>query len=221
MQYHSNIKNTFTKSKFLLFGILIGGCVAVSAATPPGETPITVPPFVQDDQIISDPAISIIDPEIDTINNRVAWKDLQGNLWLSTIDPKTAELIPVSGQGELIDIDLAPINQVFQGPEWAHGSDGIEIVYTRVVNGKYHLSAARQTTGGEWQTRLLQGGESRYTAYATPSWNEQGPAITVYRGLDTNGKQFQWWREIKQPTSERKVYQPTAKQPYFIEGENA
>ena len=206
----------FTLSAFFLVSML------AHAATPPGEEPIPEPPFVPNDQIISDPAISIIDPEIDVVNNRVAWKDSTGHLWLADLDPKTAELIPTSGQGEMIDSGLASLNDVLQGPEWGYGTDGIEIIYTRDLGGGvFHLGAARQTNTGTWAARLLSGGEGRFTPYASPAWYDQGPSRAVYLGLDSNAKVFSWWRAIKYPGSEVKIYQKTAKYPSFIEGENA
>ena len=205
---------------FAFSGLLFTGLLA-QAATPPGGTPIPVPPFVPDDQIISDPAISMLDPEIDTINNRIAWKDSNGNLWLAGIDPKTAELEPTNGQGMLIDTNLASINDVLQGPEWGYGTDGIELVYTKQVSDTLVLSAARQVQGGAWKPRTLPGGGNRFTPYASPSWHDSKPSRAVYFGQDAQGKTFAWWRYIKYPASEVKVFQPTARHPSFIEGEDA
>lgn len=178
-------------------------------------------PFVSDDQIISDPAITILDPEIDTINNRVAWKDSSGNLWLADIDPVTAVMTPVSGQGTLLDSGLAGINNALQGPEWGHGNDGIEIIYTKDDGTMLQLATSRQKSDGTWVSRLLMGGENRYAAIGSPAWYNNGPSRTVYLGLDGQGNLYTWWRAIKYPGSEVKIPQPTVKHSSFIEDENA
>jgi hypothetical protein len=177
-------------------------------------------PFVVDDQIISDPAISMFDPEIDTINNRVAWKDSVGNLWLADIDPVTAVMTPVSGQGQLIDSGLASINDALQGPEWCHGNDGIEIIYTKDDGTLLKLATSRQKPDGTWVSRLLYGGDNRYGAKATPAWYNTGPSRAVYLGLDGQGDLYTWWRAVKYPRSEVKIPQPTVKHASFIDGEN-
>jgi len=177
-------------------------------------------PFVVDDQIISDPTITMLDPEIDTINNRVAWKDNSGNLWLADIDPVTAVMTPVSGQGTLIDSGLAGINAALQGPEWGHGNVGIEIIYTRDDGTMLQLASSRQKLDGTWVTRLLMGGDNRYGPIGTPAWYNTGPLRTVYLGLDGQGDLYTWWRAIKYPGSEVKIPQPTVKHASFIEDEN-
>ena len=213
------------KSNFLVFGGLFFSSLLLHAATPPGETPIPAPPFIPVDEIISDPAVSMLDPEIDVVNNRVAWRDKSGKLWLADINPKTAEMSPVSGQGTLLDTGLAGLaglKGVLQGPEWGYGTDSTEIIYTKHIGGGvYHLGAARETPEGTWVTRLLNGGENRYTPYASPSWYDQGPSRAVYFGLDSSGEEFLWWRKIKYPGSEVKVFQQSARHPSFIEGEDA
>lgn len=46
-----------------------------------------------DDQVISDPAVSLIDPEVDQVNHRIAWQNRKGEL-----------CVPV-GSGRRIAID--------------------------------------------------------------------------------------------------------------------
>jgi len=44
---------------------------------------------VVDDQVISDPVITLVDPEYNQRDLSLVWSDAVGNLWLAQLDPVT------------------------------------------------------------------------------------------------------------------------------------
>jgi hypothetical protein len=82
-------------------------------------------PFVPDDLVVSDPAVSLPDPEFDTVGNQVAWQDRDGlELWVADVDPVNGTLSPPDGRGTLIATNVVPISRVRNGPEWVQTATG-------------------------------------------------------------------------------------------------
>jgi hypothetical protein len=93
--------------------------------------------FIVDDDIVSNPLVSLPDPEFDQVGFRVGWQELDGSqLWVASIDPANGDLLLNTAQA--IDTNLAPIGSVRNGtgtgngPEWVTGSGGTQLVYTKV-----------------------------------------------------------------------------------------
>ncbi|MBN1448945.1 MAG: hypothetical protein JXA28_13530, partial [Bacteroidetes bacterium] len=105
------------KSIFPLLILLLHVCV-VSAQ------------FAPRDEVISDTASSLQDPEIDWLGNRIVWADTDG-IWVADIDPETGAFIPANGRGVLIDStpSYMGMSLVANGPEWAMSRDGSEVIY--------------------------------------------------------------------------------------------
>ena len=106
--------------------------------------------FVPDDQIISDPSVSLVDLEVDQLNHRIAWQSLRNELWVADLDMDTGAITPTNGKGTLIDTNVAPLTSTLNGPEWAFGANGSMIVYTDQSVFGYNIAAARQKWTGEW-----------------------------------------------------------------------
>jgi hypothetical protein len=160
--------------------------------------------FVPDDQVVSDPAASIVDPEFDRVGSRMVWQDEDDNLWLADVDPDTGAILPPSGRGRLLDTRLAAISETGNGPEWAYGSDGTYVVYTKRARGGWYLAAAREDRFGGWSTRLLYPAVDRFRPIGTPPSNTQ-PARVVYIRDSSDTKGTVAWREINDRSTERQA----------------
>lgn len=149
--------------------------------------------FIVDDQIVSDPTISIVDPEFDPIGNRMVWQDLNGNLWLADVDPVSGDINPSTGQGTLIDTGLALIQDTLNGPEWAYGGGTTNIVYTKRVGDLYQLGYAQDDTIGGWMLTVPRRGYHRWRPFGTPASNfSQAPRIAYLSAAQTPQKSLAW-----------------------------
>jgi hypothetical protein len=158
--------------------------------------------FIVNDQVVSDPALSLPDPEFDQVGFLITWQDQNNQLWVASVDSASGNFIPTSGQGQLLDTGLVAIRTTKNGPEWAYGNQGSQIVYTKLVNNRPTLSGARWT-GTRWETRTLQKGSDRYGPLGSKNTRDATPRI-VYKKIQGNRKLLTW-REIDNPASEALV----------------
>ena len=158
--------------------------------------------FVPDDQVVSDRAGDLPQPEFDRATSRIIWQDRQNRLWVGQVDSITGVLDPTNGKGELVDTGLAPPGQSGNTPRYTYGRDQHAIVYTKSVDGHLHLAKAVETATN-WQLTLLENGADRWHANGTPEettglamivYNQEGPVSTVVS-----------WRELDHPDSEQTV----------------
>lgn len=149
--------------------LFLAGCSTSSPdSTIPTPTPTPIPTsdFTVSDVQVSTTTAQIIDPEFDYTNNRMAWQDLDRNLWVADVNPSTGAITPNTGRGTMIDTDLAPIDVTWNGPEWAFTSSGSTIVYTKVVSGTPRIRRATYN-GTAWVVEDLPGATQRYNPRAT------------------------------------------------------
>ena len=175
-------------------------------------------PFVPDDQIISDPSVSLVDPEIDQLNHRIAWQNLAGELWVADLDPITGDLMPADGMGELVDTNLAPLLVTLNGPEWAYGQGGASLVYTRKFGAVFTLAAARQDLAGEWHGGSLVNSFLRFVPLGTPSSNTQQAKATYFAFSPVNSDLFLAWRDLFNPASEGFLFDDAVTSGRWVEG---
>ena len=174
--------------------------------------------FVPDDQIISDPSVSLVDPEVDQTNHRIAWQDMQNNLWVADLDVDTVALTPTNGKGTLLDTNLAPLTSTLNGPEWAFGVAGSWIVYTNQSTYGYNIGAARQNKSGEWIVGNLKTSLLRSAPLGTPNTNTDTAAkTTYYRYNRQNSDHYLAWRNVNDPTTEGVFADKTATSARWVE----
>ncbi len=198
------------KKLYLLLSILLclGLVGAVQAAVG----------FVPDDQIISDPSVSLVDPEVDQFNHRIAWQSLENELWVADLDMDTVALTPADGKGTLIDANVAPLTSTLNGPEWAFGAGGSWIVYTNQSAYGYNIAAARQKMTGEWVVSNLKNSLLRSVPLGTPNTNTDQPAKTVYYLYNRqNTNRYLAWRNVNNPNSEGVFADNTATSARWVE----
>jgi hypothetical protein len=165
-------------------------------------TPDTRAQFIIDDQVVSEPAGNLGDPEFDQVGFLMTWQDGQKQLWVASVDPVSGDFIPRSGKGQLLDTNLAPAQLTRNGPEWAYGQEGSQIVYTKFVNNRPALSRARWT-GTHWETNRLENGLNRMSPSGSKDESGTTPRI-LYKSMQGNTNRVMW-REIDNPASEALV----------------
>ena len=157
--------------------------------------------FVVDDQVVSDPATFLGDPEFDSRTNQMVWQDALGDLWVADIDPATGDISPLDGKGTLVDSGLASIVGVGNGPEWTYGVQDAHIAYTRLINGTTRaIGIASMDGAGGWTTRILNDGFNRWRPEGTSPSNTSAARIAYIKGSGA-GNQIAW-RNIVDSTSE-------------------
>src|SRR5262245_52774001 len=156
--------------------------------------------FVPDDQLVSDPTSDLSQPEVDRETNRIIWQDRQNRLWIARVKPDTGDLNPTDGRGQLIDTGLGSLAQVGNTPRYTHGGDQDAIVYTKSVDGRFHLAKALEIAPNTWETTLLENGADRWHPDGTPE-ETTGPAMIVYI-REAQSRDVVSWRELDNPDSE-------------------
>lgn len=158
--------------------------------------------FQPDDQIISDPAADIPDPEFDSIWNRMVWQDPDRQLWVADVDPFTGAITPSDGKGVLVDTGLYPGGKSGNGPEWVYGDETVSIAYTRSVDGSPVLGAAKIQQGA-WVPITLEEQTKRWRAFGT--LDPSGKPGVVYVKALGGGKRAVAWRDLDNADTERSV----------------
>ena len=185
--------------------------------------------FVVNDVLVSELGVQLIDPEFDSLGNRITWQDTNGShLWVAPIDPETGDLL--LEEKVLLDTGLAPnnfpvngVDATGNGPEWVSTSDGAEIVYTKLIDGDYYLGHA-WWTGNEWETEILPDSPGGHAPVATLNPEDENPLIRYFVGTTTESRQFVVWQELN--NSEQKGLVPgtsegAAQSSRWVEGEES
>jgi hypothetical protein len=142
--------------------------------------------FVPDDQVVSDAASDLPQPEFDVGTSRIIWQE-DDVLWVGSIDPVSGALNPTDGKGTQVDTGVAPIGQVGNTPRYSHGldasgNDESAIVYTKTAsnggNSTLRLAKAVEDGPNDWTVIPLTGW-NRWKANGTTEGNT-GRARIVY-----------------------------------------
>jgi hypothetical protein len=73
-----------------------------------------------------------------TGNDRLAWVDLEHQLWVAHVDPESGLFYPGDGRGTLVDSNVTTAQEIGNGPEWMASQQGSQLVYTRWTDGLPH-----------------------------------------------------------------------------------
>lgn len=87
-------------------------------------------------------------------NNRLAYIDSSGNVWVGHVDATTGDFVPTNGKETLVDIDGVPSQAIGNGPEWLASRLASGLVYTRQLEGSGGhkcVGVAHVDTDGVWQ----------------------------------------------------------------------
>ena len=157
--------------------------------------------FIVDDVVVSNRKVSLVDVEFDKLGFRMAWRDSDGRLWVSDIDPETGAWTPKSGRGQLVDKGLP--QGVNQGPEWAYAAGGARIVYTKEVYGIPHLYQAA-LENGRWRVTRLRDSSFRSVVKGSKD-SEDGRPRVAYEFADPQRANLRGWREIDDPDTDQVI----------------
>jgi hypothetical protein len=174
--------------------------------------------FEIDDVIVSDPQISLADPEFDQSGSRLVWQDGAGDIWTAAIDPVSGEMSPRSGQGTLVASGASPLLKTLNGPEWAFGSNGAFVVFTRSVGDRQWLAIARELLPGIWNSTLLTDGIDRFSPVGSAGGDVDAPArITYFRRVGPSGL-LTGYRDLLDPASENVIALPQVRGARWVPG---
>lgn len=158
--------------------------------------------FMPDDRLVSDPSVSILDPEFDSVGNLMVWQDEAGDMWLADVDTATGHIIPATGQGTMVDSGLANPVYTGNGPEFGYGADETSICYTRLVVGTPYLAVARQDQAGNWISGIQENANDRYRPLCTKPGTPDTARMVYVNASDSLQKSVSW-RIIDEAGSER------------------
>ena len=169
------------------------------AAAPPALRAEDLPPEIQAG------ARTIIDFEFDwgrdgvhcpacnygTGNDRLAWVDLDHQLWAAHVDPGSGLFHPGDGRGTLVDSNVTTAQEIGNGPEWMASQQGSQLVYTRWTDGLPHyvpyltLGFARLGTSA-WIAGSIEGSEGLVLPVGSQDFDDAWPTIH-YQGFSSPG----------------------------------
>jgi len=162
-------------------------------------TAVSAQEWIPVDEVISNPAVSLADPEIDEVDNRVAWQLgpnflVNGLLLVADVDADNGDFldpltgVPISegGAGLVIDSDLVERDITGNGPEWALGLDGGQILYSKYNENMEPSLARARFDGQDWVTELLSSGQNRFTPEGSKDVDDDAPRA-AYFGLVAGG----------------------------------
>lgn len=154
--------------------------------------------FVPDDPIVSNAVVSLLDPEFDQEGHWAAWQLgptllFEGILLVAKIDPATGEMLDpltglpltAGGRGQAVDSGLVEFEFTGNGPEWASGLGGSQIVYTKYNENQEISIAKAQFDGTIWVPELLANGNNRFTPKGSKNPDDQIPTIAYFGFVQT------------------------------------
>jgi hypothetical protein len=160
-------------------------------------------PFVPVDDLISDPADSLPDPEFDNATNRIVWEHDDGSeLWVADLNPNTGAITPIDGRGELIAVDVAPMGLAKNGPEWMVSSRGSEPLFSKRVGADWLVHRASRQVGGAWATTPVAGTEGGLGPIGSLDAGDPAPRVMYARTPPGGGPTDLFAREIDDPATE-------------------
>ncbi len=173
--------------------------------------------FTADDQLVSLPWVSIIDPEFEVPRSRVVWGDALGNLWLAGVSQTTGQLQPANGQGQLIDSGITTLTATLNGAEWAFGGQRGFIVYSKpLADGSLFVHVAAEGADGTWMTGPLRGTLGHYRAVGNMAGDTGGARIISVH--DEGGQSYRYHRQLFDPATQQRLDDPTVRGARFVEG---
>jgi hypothetical protein len=187
--------------------------------------------FIPNDVVVSDPDVSLPDPEFDRVGNRITWQDFDNNLYVASIDPVTGDLLLTEGVGELLDSNLVPIFSLANGtgtgngPEWVYTENGAEIIYSKIsAEDQWDLGRA-QTTETGWQAGLLPGGENGFSPLGSLDPNDETPRafylLRTPENPDGIDPKIGAWIDLKDSSQQGELDFEPGSGGRWVEGENS
>ena len=126
---------------------------------------------------ISPENVSYIDPEILSPIHKIAFQTAAGNVWLADLDTLTGFFKSSNGLDVLVDQNVTPLLQSFNGPEFGVDQDGWAMFYTK-SNGTTPQIWRATVQGNQVNTTpLTTGSIARLSTLATKA--PESPSIRL------------------------------------------
>ncbi len=122
-------------------------------------------------EAMGQPGVSYIDPEFFIPENLAAFISDRDSVWLAALDPATGDFLSPDGKDILVDTEVTPLIQSFNGPEFGLSQEGWQLYYTKDVGQVPQL----------WQAGLLEG-----TVNTAPLTTDGVPRLSVLASNDPN-----------------------------------
>ena len=158
-----------------------------------GATTTAVDAFVPVDEVVTDPAIPVADPEFDEVGNWVTWQlgpnAQTGGLLIVAkldpdngdfLDPQTGLRLTEGGRGQIIDQDLVSRDLTKNGPEWATAAGGSRLLYIKMNANNEPSLAEAQYDGSRWTTQFLNDGENRFPPEGSKDLGDTAPRVAYF-----------------------------------------
>ena len=164
------------------------------------------------------PQKDLFDYEFSQSRSMLVWNDVDGKLWLATVDRATGMFVPANGKGVLLDPDSMRFDDAQitkNGPEFALAAGGDVIVSTKFDSTRHTARNARLaitapltptsvctyiSADGLWCTNFLGPNRIRFAPYGSNVDNDPAPRISY---VDNEGNHY--WRELFNPSTERPI----------------
>lgn len=105
--------------------------------------------FIIHDVLATSNEAFVIDPEYNTVLNKVCWQSAEDELWICSLDSLTHLYVPADGKGVLVADSLRPfIAGGWNGPEWMLSTLGTQVVFTQIIGNKTYPSVATLSQTG-------------------------------------------------------------------------
>ncbi len=190
------MQHKFSRRQILAAG-LASGALAPNLSAHASDS------FVISDCVVSDPTVTLPDPDFDNINYRIAWGDVEntGNLWVAGIDAVTGDLLPTTGQGQLAGIEEL---RAYNGPTWGFQQGSIGAVVSNIYFTKNHsklqsgYGISKSTLmGSTWVESPIPYTNGFAGPYASRDLNDPTSIRLFFKGSGN----LAYWRYEDDPTS--------------------
>lgn len=133
-------------------------------------------------------------------NNRFAYIENDGSLWVGHVDIDSGDFVPMDGHGRVVDKNCTTPLQIGQGPEWLFSKQGSELVYNRWTDGKPHyvnylgIGFARSTEDA-LIAGMVEGTLGMVVPIGTTDPDDRRPAATYQKFALPFVEQSMYWQD--------------------------
>lgn len=116
-------------------------------------------------------------------NNRLAFIDSAGSLWVGHVDVNTGDFVPSNGEGKLADTNTMPANVLGNGPEWMSLSNASALVYDRWIDGQPHSYSSgclgfAHESNGSWHGGCMDNSQGYVLPLGTFNVGDKSPMVS-------------------------------------------
>ena len=143
-------------------------------------------------------------------NNRFAFIDKEGNVWVGHVNVDTGNFVPSDGEGKLVDTNSITANTLGNGPEWMSLSKASALVYDRWIDGKPHsflnacLGFAHVSSDGTWSGGCMDNSKGYVLPVGTTNVGDKSPMVS-YQNFSQKITNV-YWRLTQQGSPQHEAF---------------